>query len=107
MIVARHEYMFSGPIVLVLVLVLGWGIEAGLPGWKREERRKQIGGRFARVTRETDEDEGRGRARLGHGAKHVQARSAWDGATQKEPSLRVRCDSCRCAHRFDDWSDKN
>src|SRR5208337_4809784 len=23
----------------------------------------------------------------------------------KEPSRRVRCDSCRCAHRFDDWSD--
>src|SRR5271166_3850770 len=23
----------------------------------------------------------------------------------KKPSRRVRCDSCRCAHRFDDWSD--
>src|SRR5271166_4094722 len=23
----------------------------------------------------------------------------------KEPSRRVRCDSCGCAHRFDDWSD--
>src|SRR5271166_1751938 len=33
------------------------------------------------------------------------ARSAWDSATPKEPSRRVRCDSCRCAHRFDDWSD--
>ena len=27
-------------------------------------------------------------------------------ATPKEPSRRVRCDSCRCAHRFDDWSDE-
>jgi hypothetical protein len=24
----------------------------------------------------------------------------------KEPSRRVRCDSCRCARRFDDWSDE-
>ena len=24
----------------------------------------------------------------------------------KEPSRRERCDSCRCAHRFDDWSDE-
>jgi hypothetical protein len=24
-------------------------------------------------------------------------------ATAKEPSRRVRSDSCRCAHRFDDW----
>jgi hypothetical protein len=30
------------------------------------------------------------------------ARSAWDSATPKEPSRRVRCDSRRCAHRFDD-----
>ena len=34
------------------------------------------------------------------------ARSAWDGATLKEPSRRVRCDWCRCARRFDDWSDE-
>src|SRR3984893_15732930 len=34
------------------------------------------------------------------------ARSAWDSATPKEPSRRVRCDSRRCAHRFDDWSDE-
>jgi hypothetical protein len=27
-----------------------------------------------------------------------QARSAWDSATPKEPSRRVRYDSCRCAH---------
>ena len=27
-------------------------------------------------------------------------------ATPKEPSRRVRCDSRRCAHRFDDWSDE-
>jgi|SRR5580704_4384835 hypothetical protein len=27
-------------------------------------------------------------------------------ATPKEPSRRVRCDSCRCAHRFDDRSDE-
>jgi hypothetical protein len=27
------------------------------------------------------------------------ARSAWDSATPKEPSRRVRSDSCRCAHR--------
>ena len=33
------------------------------------------------------------------------ARSAWDSATPKEPSRRVRSDSCRYAHRFDDWSD--
>jgi hypothetical protein len=24
----------------------------------------------------------------------------------KEPSRRVRCDSRRCAHRFDDWSEE-
>jgi hypothetical protein len=28
-----------------------------------------------------------------------RARSAWESATPK-----VRCDSCRCAHRFDDWN---
>src|ERR1700722_11158701 len=33
------------------------------------------------------------------------ARSAWESATPKEPSRRVRSDSCRCADRFDDWSD--
>ena len=32
------------------------------------------------------------------------ARSAWDSATLKEPSRRVRYDPCRCAHRFEDWS---
>ena len=26
--------------------------------------------------------------------------------TPKEPSRRARCDWCRCAHRFDDWSDE-
>jgi REP-associated tyrosine transposase len=26
--------------------------------------------------------------------------------TPKEPSRRVRCDSRRCGHRFDDWSDE-
>jgi hypothetical protein len=54
-------YVFSGPIVLVVVLVLGWGIEAGLPGWKREERRKQAAeGSFGspeKRTRTKDEDE--------------------------------------------------
>src|ERR1700730_4979616 len=25
-------------------------------------------------------------------------------APPQKPSRRVRCDSCRCAHRFDDWS---
>jgi hypothetical protein len=34
------------------------------------------------------------------------ARSAWDSAIPKEPSRRVRCDSRRFAHRFDDWSDE-
>jgi hypothetical protein len=34
-----------------------------------------------------------------------QARSAWDSATPKEPSRRVRSDSGRCARRFNDWSD--
>ena len=34
------------------------------------------------------------------------ARSAWDPRHPKEPSRRVRCDSCRCARRFDDWSDE-
>ncbi len=29
------------------------------------------------------------------------ARSAWDSATPKEPSRRVRYDSYRCLHRFD------
>jgi hypothetical protein len=32
------------------------------------------------------------------------ARSAWDSATSKEPSRRVRCDLSKCAHRFDDGS---
>jgi hypothetical protein len=57
--------MFSALIVLVLVLVLGWGIEAGLPGWKRDEWRKQAAETLW-VTRKTDE--GRRRGRLGHGA---------------------------------------
>jgi hypothetical protein len=26
-------------------------------------------------------------------------------ATPKEPSRRVRYDSCRCAHRFEDWEE--
>src|ERR1700704_1711922 len=30
-----------------------------------------------------------------------QARSAWNSASPKEPSRRVRYDSCRYAHRFD------
>jgi hypothetical protein len=34
------------------------------------------------------------------------ARSAWVNTAPKEPSGRVRCDSCRCARRFDDWSDE-
>ena len=34
------------------------------------------------------------------------ARSAWENATPKEPSRRVRYDSCRYALRFDDWSDE-
>jgi hypothetical protein len=34
------------------------------------------------------------------------ARSAWDSATPEEPSRRVRCDSCRCEHRSDDWRDE-
>ena len=29
-----------------------------------------------------------------------------DSATPKEPSRRVRCDSRRFAHRFNDWSDE-
>jgi hypothetical protein len=33
------------------------------------------------------------------------ARSAWGRVTPKEPSRRVRCDSRRCAHQFDDRSD--
>jgi hypothetical protein len=49
--------MFSALIVLVLVLVLGWGIEAGLPGWKRDEWRKQAAEGSLWVTRKTDEDE--------------------------------------------------
>jgi hypothetical protein len=32
------------------------------------------------------------------------AQSAWDTAASKEPSRRARYDSCRCAHRFDDWN---
>jgi hypothetical protein len=35
-----------------------------------------------------------------------QARSAWDSATPKEPSRRVRYDSCTCAHRFEDWREE-
>ena len=35
-----------------------------------------------------------------------QARSAWDSATPKEPSRRVRYNSCRCAHRFEDWREE-
>jgi hypothetical protein len=34
------------------------------------------------------------------------ARSAWNSVTPKEPSRRARSDSCRCAHRFDDWNDE-
>ena len=34
------------------------------------------------------------------------ARSAWERATPKEPSRRVRYDSCRCARRFEDWGRK-
>src|SRR6202161_3096140 len=34
-----------------------------------------------------------------------QARSAWDSAPSKEPSRRVRSDSRRYAHRFDDRSE--
>jgi hypothetical protein len=34
------------------------------------------------------------------------ARSAWDSTIPKEPSRRVRCDSRRFGHRFDDWSDE-
>jgi hypothetical protein len=34
------------------------------------------------------------------------ARSGWDCATPKEPSRRVRYDSCRCAHRFEDWREE-
>jgi hypothetical protein len=33
------------------------------------------------------------------------ARSAWDSATPKVPSRRVRSDWRRYAHRLDDWSD--
>jgi hypothetical protein len=56
--------MFSALIVLVLVLVLGWGIEAGLPGWKRDEWRRQeaedsLGSPEKRTrTKDDDEDEG-------------------------------------------------
>jgi hypothetical protein len=32
-----------------------------------------------------------------------QARSAWNTDIPKEPSRRARCDSCRSAHRVDDW----
>jgi hypothetical protein len=35
-----------------------------------------------------------------------QARCAWDSATPKEPSRRVRYDSRRPAYRFDNWSDE-
>src|ERR1700736_393020 len=34
------------------------------------------------------------------------ARSAWDSATLKEPSRRVRYDSSRCAQRFEDWREE-
>ena len=33
---------------------------------------------------------------------NFMARSAWDSATPRVPSRRVRSDSCRCAHRLDD-----
>ena len=53
--------MFSAPIVLVLVLVLGWEIEAGLPGWKRDEWRKKAAevslGSPEKRTRTEDEDD--------------------------------------------------
>jgi len=52
-------YVFSGPIVLVLVL--GWGIEADLPGWKRNERRKEAAegslGSPEKRTKDENEDE--------------------------------------------------
>ncbi len=35
------------------------------------------------------------------------AQSAWDTATPQDPSRRVRYDSCRCAHRFEDWRGGN
>jgi hypothetical protein len=58
--------VFSALIVLVvvLVLVLGWGIEAGLPEWKRDEWRRQeaadsLGSPEKRTrTKDDDEDEG-------------------------------------------------
>jgi hypothetical protein len=58
-------------LVLVLVLVLGWGIEAGLPGWKRWRKQAAEGSLGSPERR--DEDEGRRRGRLGHGAKHILA----------------------------------
>jgi hypothetical protein len=60
-------YAFSGPIVLVL----GWRDRGGFAWMEEGGTEKASGGRFARVARETDEDEGRGRARLGHGANRI------------------------------------
>ena len=34
------------------------------------------------------------------------ARSAWNSATPKEPSRRVRYDLRGCAHRFEDWREE-
>jgi hypothetical protein len=50
---------------------------------------------------------GAGRERVPEGrCDRSLARSAWDRCHPKEPSRRVRFDSCRCAHRFDDWSEE-
>jgi hypothetical protein len=35
------------------------------------------------------------------------ARSAWESATPTEPSRRVRYDSYRCGHRYDDWNQQD
>jgi hypothetical protein len=60
-IVARHEYVFSGPIVLVLVLVRGWGIEAGCQDGRgrngESKRRKVRSGHPKKRTRTKDENE--------------------------------------------------
>jgi hypothetical protein len=42
----------------------------------------------------------RSAARRAHGTKCLGQRHP------EAPSRRVRCDSCRCARRFDDWSDE-
>jgi hypothetical protein len=56
----KSPYVFSA--LIVLVLVLGWGIEAGLPGWKRDEWRRQEAegslGLPEKRTKDDDEDEG-------------------------------------------------